>query len=329
MSSAKGKLRRFAIPTSTTQQVANLLTMPDETRQPITIGSIESISLARIRLDPGQPRKHKVDFLDPASIADDDPDREDKEAELAALRELAASIADHGLLQEVGVYMHGNDYALCWGERRVLAHRLLGYDHINAKILPDKPEKLRAKQFIENIHRADLTLPDLASGLRSLVEESGIDKATELEKTLAISYAHAKALFAIAKAPDDVMAAIQARRITSVRDAYRICSIEDGEARRHAIEIAAGEAEPEATPLQEAPAVPPATKIRARGRPVNSISLGKTKSGRVARFMVERLLEPKEFQAFNGADWDDLKVAGDIMKQVLKMIESKLAKAGK
>lgn len=320
------KARLFAAPTQTTRDIANLLSDPDEL-QPEMSGTIEMVTLSRIQLDPLNPRKLGLDPEDPARIDPKDPERERKEAELEALRLLAATIQEHGIMEEPGVYRRGDNYALIWGERRVLASRLLKHETIAVKILPERPKNVREKQLIENMQRSDLSLAERVRGLKQAREEHADGSkrfdADYLQRTLGLKKSMAYYYLALCTAPPDVIAAIDSGILTGVEQAATIAGIADAGERKKAIALLDGDA------TQVSPAAPvktPVVKPASRGRPVTSINLGKTKSASVARFIAEKVLDPKEFAPMQSANWDDLKVASDLLKQVIKKLEQRLAK---
>ena len=104
------------------------------------------IPLDEIALDSDQPRRHL------------DPD---------ALKELAASIARHGLIQPITlVRTDKGRYRLVAGERRYRAHRLLGRTDILGGVTTGDAEEI---SLIENIQREDLhPLEEAAAYMRMM-----------------------------------------------------------------------------------------------------------------------------------------------------------------
>jgi ParB family transcriptional regulator, chromosome partitioning protein len=114
-------------------------------------GQLE-IPVARIRPNPYQPRKR----------IDDE-----------ALRGLADSIAEHGVIQPIVVTETLDGYRLVAGERRLRAAQLAGLERIPAVVrqLAD-PEQLELA-LVENLQRADLDAIEEAHAYRQLIEEFG------------------------------------------------------------------------------------------------------------------------------------------------------------
>lgn len=96
------------------------------------------------------------------------PDQPRKTFDEAALRELAASIEQHGLIQPVTVKEAAGDrYLLVAGERRYRAHQLLGRATIAAIITQGNPDEIA---LIENLQREDLNPLEAAEALATMME---------------------------------------------------------------------------------------------------------------------------------------------------------------
>ncbi len=106
----------------------------------------------RIVSNPRQPRSR----IDPEELA-----------------ELAASIKEHGILQPLLVTyddLTGN-YTLIAGERRLLAARQAGLDHIPAIVREASEQQRLELALIENLQRTDLTALEAADAYRHLIED--------------------------------------------------------------------------------------------------------------------------------------------------------------
>src|SRR5262245_37885091 len=91
--------------------------------------SIEGISLDLIYNSPHQMRR----FFDPA-----------------ALKELAGSMKQEGLIQPITVRKVGQAYELIVGERRLRAAKMLKWSAIDARIIDISDEDAAVKGLIEN-----------------------------------------------------------------------------------------------------------------------------------------------------------------------------------
>lgn len=105
------------------------------------------------------------------------PDQPRKNFDETALSSLAASIAEHGLLQPILVAESGilaGTYRIIAGERRWRASRMAGLDEIPCVIFDG--DELAAAQvaLVENIQRSDLNPIEEAMGYRTLLERFGM-----------------------------------------------------------------------------------------------------------------------------------------------------------
>lgn len=94
--------------------------------------------------------------------------------EEGALRGLADSIRENGLVQPVVVRRQGNKYELIAGERRWRASQLAGLERIPAVIKDVPDDKLLELALIENIQREDLNAIEEALAYKNLIEAAGL-----------------------------------------------------------------------------------------------------------------------------------------------------------
>ena len=87
------------------------------------------------------------------------------------LRELAASIASHGVLQPITVRRVGGLYELIAGERRLRATKMAGLVQIPAIVVEADEEESAVLALIENIQRQDLSYIEEALGYQRLARE--------------------------------------------------------------------------------------------------------------------------------------------------------------
>jgi ParB family chromosome partitioning protein len=95
--------------------------------------------------------------------------------EQAQLDDLAASIAEHGVLQPVLVTTDGNGYRLIAGERRLRAAEMAGLQHIPALVRTADESVQLAWALIENMQRSDLNAMEEATAFKRLVDEFGFN----------------------------------------------------------------------------------------------------------------------------------------------------------
>jgi len=200
-------------------------------------GGIELIALDRLAADPGQPRK-----------AFDEGE----------LRELADSIAEHGVIQPIIAADSGEGgYLIIAGERRARAARLAGLAEIPAIIREYTDQKRLEVSLIENIQRSGLNPIEEAAAYKNLMDFSGLSQEElaarvgknrstvanalrllklpgDMQKGLesgAISPGHARALLSVAdqKRREKLFREISAKGL-SVREAEKRASAQSGAA---------------------------------------------------------------------------------------------------
>jgi len=117
-----------------------------------TPGPVE-IAIDRIERNPYQPR---------AAFADE------------ALAELAASIAQHGILQPILVTETLEGYRLVAGERRLRAAQMAGLERIPAVIRQADDRDQLELALVENLQRTDLNAMEAARAYRQLRDLFGV-----------------------------------------------------------------------------------------------------------------------------------------------------------
>ncbi len=89
---------------------------------------------------------------------------------------LAESIKAQGLLSPIAVRpIEGGRYEVIFGERRLMAHKLLGLTAISAEIRDVDATTAQALRLIENMQRKDLQPLEEAQGVKALLELVGGD----------------------------------------------------------------------------------------------------------------------------------------------------------
>ncbi len=163
-----------------------------------------------------------------------------------ALKELAASIKEHGVIQPIIVHRIGTNYGLIAGERRWRASRLAGLKTIPALVKEATKREIIEQALIENIQREDLNPLEAAEAYKRLQDEFkltqedvakrvGKERSTitnflrilglpkEIKQHLAtgaLGMGHAKALLSLERLRDQMFAANQiVKKGLSVREA--------------------------------------------------------------------------------------------------------------
>jgi ParB family chromosome partitioning protein len=110
----------------------------------------------------------------PIAAISHNPYQPRKQVEQASLAELAASIAEHGVLQPILVTHSAEGYRLIAGERRLRAAQMAGLERIPALVRSADEGSQLAWALIENLQRADLNPLEEAHAFRQLVDEFGL-----------------------------------------------------------------------------------------------------------------------------------------------------------
>jgi ParB family chromosome partitioning protein len=171
-------------------------------------GAIAEIDINLIETNPFQPRT---------------------EFDETALRELALSIKEQGVIQPVTVRKLGyNKYQLISGERRLRASKMAGLTKIPAFIRVANDEQMLELALIENIHREDLNAIEVAISYQRLIDECNITQEEVSEKVGKSRSAIANFL-RLLKLPPEVQLAIRDGHI-SMGHARALININDKEA---------------------------------------------------------------------------------------------------
>ena len=170
-------------------------------------GAIAEIDINQIETNPFQPRT---------------------EFDETALRELAQSIKEQGVIQPVTVRKLGyNKYQLISGERRLRASKMAGLSKIPAFIRVANDEQMLELALIENIHRENLNAIEVAISYQRLIDECSLTQEEVSEKVGKSRSAVANFL-RLLKLPPEVQLAIRDGHI-SMGHARALININDKE----------------------------------------------------------------------------------------------------
>ena len=123
---------------------------------------VETLPLREIEPDPGQPRKT---------------------FDQQALGELAASIAEHGLLQPIAVRPQPKGgYSIVAGERRWRACRMAGLNEVPVVVKDVSDEQAMELALVENLQREDLDPVEEATGIRELMTRCSLTQEQAARK---------------------------------------------------------------------------------------------------------------------------------------------------
>jgi ParB family chromosome partitioning protein len=181
---------------------------------------VKVLSVDRIESNPGQPR----------TVFDED-----------ALRELSASIKEHGVLQPILVRPLGeNRYQLIAGERRWRATREAGIATIPALVEDIDDDTALEISIIENLQREDLSPLEEATMFDRMVREHGYS-IRKLAEKLGKDKGYLENRLRLADAPEEIRELVSLRKDT-VSHAYELLKVQDPKKRKRlAAQVASGE----------------------------------------------------------------------------------------
>ena len=208
-----------------------------------------------------------LDLIDP------NPYQPRKNFDEEELRELAATIEKHGLIQPIAVRKVGDRYQIISGERRTRASKLANLATIKAQVYEELDDKAMSEwALIENIQRVDLNPVEVSKSYQQLIDDHGYTHE-DLAKIVGKSRSAITNSLRLLKLPEQVLLWIEEGKISGGA-ARALCSdkigdpeslaeriIEEGLNVRQIEAITRGEdtkEEPEDKPAkkQEAPAKP-------------------------------------------------------------------------
>ena len=118
-------------------------------------------------------KKEGVTEIDVSSIFAN-PNQPRKVFDETALKELADSIAKHGVIMPIIVNKRGDRYMIIAGERRFRASKLAGLTKVPVIIKTYNERQIKEISLIENLQREDLNPIEAATAMRSLMDDYGL-----------------------------------------------------------------------------------------------------------------------------------------------------------
>ena len=167
--------------------------------------SIGEISLSLIEANPNQPRR---------------------EFSEEALRELADSIREIGIVQPITLRQtEEGRYQIIAGERRFRASQLAGKETIPAYIITADDESTMEMALVENIQREDLNALEIALAYQKLIEQNNLSQE-QLSKRVGKGRATIANFLRLLKLPAPVQMALKEKRI-DMGHARALLSLDD------------------------------------------------------------------------------------------------------
>ena len=184
----------------------NLAKLEQTIYETATNEEIIDIELSELRPNPYQPRK----------VFDDE-----------ALKELSASIKEHGVFQPIIIKKSIKGYEIIAGERRVRASKLAGLDKIPAIIRNFTDEQMMEIALLENLQRENLTAIEEAYAYKAMIEKLSLTQ-DELSKKVGKSRSHLTNILGLLRLPKEVQQMIAESKL-SMGHARALSKLEDEE----------------------------------------------------------------------------------------------------
>lgn len=155
-------------------------------------GAVRMIPVSAIAPHPDQPRRHFDE---------------------AALDELAASIAERGVIQPIIVRPHGHDYQIVAGERRWRAAQRARLHEVPVVVREYSDSETLQIALLENIQRQDLNAIEEARAYQRLIDEFGHTQDA-LARAVHKSRSHVANLLRLLDLPDEVQSRVVSGTLT-------------------------------------------------------------------------------------------------------------------
>jgi ParB family chromosome partitioning protein len=194
--------------------------------------------MADVQLDEadGEPSR-PADRTLPVEVIAPNPDQPRRAFDDAALDELAASIRERGLLQPLIVRPRARGHAtheIVAGERRWRAAQRAQLHEVPVIVSDlDDTEALEIA-IVENIQRADLSPVEEARGYRQLIDRFGHTQ-DQLARSLGKSRSHIANLMRLLALPDEVLAYLEAGRMTAGHARALVTAADPARLARHVV----------------------------------------------------------------------------------------------
>ncbi len=131
-----------------------------------------------------------------------------------ALKELAMSIRENGIVQPVLVRPTGARFELVAGERRWRAAQLAGLERIPVIVREIPDDKILELALIENIQREDLNAIEEARAYQNLIESVGLTQEA-LAQRVGRDRSYITNYIRLLRLPDDIQQLVQEGRLSA------------------------------------------------------------------------------------------------------------------
>jgi len=146
-------------------------------------------------------------------LIEHNPDQPRQDFDPEAGRQLAESIAEHGLLQPVVVRRVHDHYQLVAGQRRLDAARQAGWVDVPVRVIEADDRQAAELAVIENLQRKDLNAMEKAASFQRYLERYGCTQE-ELAGRLKLDRSTIANLIRLLELPEPIQAAVRQGKIT-------------------------------------------------------------------------------------------------------------------
>ena len=154
--------------------------------------AIINVKISELRSNPYQPRQ----------VFDEE-----------ALKELAASIKEHGVFQPIIIKKSIKGYEIIAGERRVKASQMAGLEEIPAIVRDFTDEEMMEIALVENLQRENLNPMEESRAYKKLLETLQITQE-ELAKKLGKSRSYITNMLGLQTLPENIQTMISNKQMT-------------------------------------------------------------------------------------------------------------------
>lgn len=139
------------------------------------------------------------------------------EMEPIALRELADSIEQNGLLQPIVVSKDNDVLTIIAGHRRFEAHKLLDKEFIKAVIM-DKVvhAQLALLPLVENLQRSEMNPIENAIAFKKILEDKIVESQNDLAEAIGVSKSWLSKTLSVLRLPSPLLEQIKADRYSDI-----------------------------------------------------------------------------------------------------------------
>lgn len=142
-----------------------------------------------------------------------------------AIKELALSIKENGLIQPISVRQNGDNYEIIAGERRYRAYCFLQADSIPCFILDVDDSQMAEMALVENIQREDLSAIEEAKAFVIMLETHALTQE-KIAVKIGKSQSSVANKIRLLQLPEEIQAAVSEHKITE-RHARALLGMDD------------------------------------------------------------------------------------------------------